>query len=244
MITNTIFMFEQFAHLPNLIHGISTITIGDMKSGDKKTVEAIAPFAHALQIPLDHIVGMGQVHGKHVQEVSAVHGGMILDATDGLWTKENNVFVYGTFADCVPLLFYDRKTNMAGVAHAGWKGTLAGVAERLVLALIENGANTRDVLVGIGPSIRDCCYAIAAERAEQFAQNYSFPQSDYLTERDGTIYLSLQNVLTKQFLALGVQADHIEDAGICTHDSDDFFSYRKQNKPNNYKTFAALIGVR
>ena len=33
--------------------------------------------------------------------------------------------MYTSYADCVPLLFYDSEHHVAGMAHSGWRGTVA-----------------------------------------------------------------------------------------------------------------------
>ncbi len=38
------------------------------------------------------------------------------------------------YADCVPLFFYDPVRRVAGLAHAGWKGTAKHIAQRTVEA--------------------------------------------------------------------------------------------------------------
>ena len=55
---------------------------------------------------------------------------------DGLVTDEPGVTLTIFTADCTPILFYDPVRQAVGAAHAGWRGTAAGIAARTVEAMI------------------------------------------------------------------------------------------------------------
>lgn len=242
MIQNSIFTFEKFKAFPNLVHGIGTTALPGMRTGNDKHITDVFPLVDILQIDHINIVGMRQTHSDHVKSVTEKDKGILLANTDGILTDEKNVFLFGGFADCVPLLFYDPKTELIGIAHSGWKGTLSGIAEKMVVQMIEHGANAKDILVGIGPSIRDCCYMVEQDRSDMFTKTFIQPKETYITKRDEKTFLSLQNLIVAQLQTVGVPLKHIENSGICTYDSQQFFSYRRLKNKNDLQTFAALIG--
>jgi polyphenol oxidase len=132
-----------------------------------------------------------------------------------------------TFADCVPLLFADRKRNVVGAAHAGWRGTALAVGARVVTAMRkEYGCDPADIVVGIGPSIGPCCYDVKSNVVDGFIAGGQIPA----IERDGGIVkLDLWATNERQLISAGVPASNIENAGLCTScNVDTFFSHRAE----------------
>lgn len=78
---------------------------------------------------------------------------------DGLVTDEPGVTLTIFTADCTPILFYDPVRQAVGAAHAGWRGTAAGIAARTVDAMTrEFGSDPADIRAAIGPCIGACCF--------------------------------------------------------------------------------------
>ncbi|KAJ8349995.1 hypothetical protein SKAU_G00251250 [Synaphobranchus kaupii] len=88
---------------------------------------------------------------------------------DGIVTNQVGVVIAAPGADCMPLLFTDPVAKVIGVAHAGWKGTLMGIAMATVSAMVtEFGSTVTDVVAVIGPSVGPCCFSLDKESAESF----------------------------------------------------------------------------
>ena len=69
--------------------------------------------------------------------------------------------VLGAFAaDCIPILFVDPEARICGAAHAGWRGTVAGIAPRVIDRMTALGARAERVRVALGPSIGPCCFEV------------------------------------------------------------------------------------
>lgn len=136
--------------------------------------------------------------------------------------------VLGAFAaDCVPILFGDPVARVCGAAHAGWRGTVGGVAERVVARMVELGARAADVRVALGPSIGPCCFEVGAEVVAAFRDRFGEvaglvvpgPQKDHI---------DLRVALVAALARAGVGRDHVDAAPPCTRcEADRFFSYRR-----------------
>lgn len=120
----------------------------------------------ALGASLDAWTSGKQVHGAHVARVGRGERGRgarspddTLPGTDGLVTDEPGTALAVLTADCVPVLLADPARRTIGVAHAGWRGLVAGVVERTVEEL---GAPD-GVRAYVGPSIGPCCYEVGPE---------------------------------------------------------------------------------
>lgn len=224
-----------------VFHGFSTVEMGSMTNHSKKRVEDIKIFAERAGIAIENICGMNQVHGNRIAVVSEKEKGTIITETDGLITKDRNIFLYGTFADCLPVLFVDKKTKMLGVVHAGWRGIFSEVVKEEVKKMTEEGSALQDILVGIGPSIRSCCFEVDRELAGKFRDK--FPDTEILEEKNGKVFLDLQKLVKKQLTEVGIEKKNIIDSMICTKDTTaTFFSYRARGEKKDYSVFAAMIG--
>lgn len=117
----------------------------------------------------EHTVFTRQTHTDIVALVGRANRGEGLlrpvePERDGLVTQEPGVTLTIFTADCTPILFYDPIRQAVGAAHAGWRGTAAGIAARTVEAMTrEFGSDPADIRAAIGPCISRCCFETDAD---------------------------------------------------------------------------------
>lgn len=238
-----IYQFETLLSFKELTHGFSTRQFGDMSTVWIKADNTLDAFTNALGVDVSDIVLMEQVHGDTIADVVLSDKRSFINKTDGLVNGDKKTFLCVRTGDCVPILAYDPKHHVVGVAHSGWKGAMRNIAAVLVLQMVEKGADAATLVIGLGPSIRDCCYDIDQERADMFGLVFPDFAQYILKEKNGAVYLSLQELISRQLQKVGVMKDHIEDSMICTKDhSDEFYSYRDKEYP--FGLFAGIIGMR
>jgi YfiH family protein len=68
----------------------------------------------------------------------------------------------------MPILFADSEARVVGVAHAGWKGALSGVAEETIATMERVGANRQRIKAVIGPCISQHAYEVGPEFRQTF----------------------------------------------------------------------------
>src|ERR1051326_3691839 len=78
--------------------------------------------ADALGVKRDHLVGCTQVHGTGVVSVDMPWQPGAGPHADAMVTNRPGVALGVITADCAPMLFADPEANVAGAAHAGWRG--------------------------------------------------------------------------------------------------------------------------
>lgn len=172
------------------------------------------------------IARMHQVHGNRVAAIDASQE-WVGDA-DAMVTDRAGVALAVLTADCVPLLFVAPDHGVIGVAHAGWKGTLAGVAAGTVAAMRKRyGVPAEKVQVSLGPAIGVCCYEVGDDVGAAF----SAMGEDVAMTVEGGNGLRLRVDLRRANAALlervGVLPDSIRIEGPCTRcASTHFFSHR------------------
>lgn len=196
----------------------------------------------ALGRTLDSLFDVWQVHSADAvcagapRPADAIH-----QKADIILTDKPDVTLYMRFADCVPLLLYDSRKGVVGMAHAGWLGTVRGAASAAVRAMHETyGSNPEDILAAIGPSIGPDHYEVGPDVVAQVEAAFG-PQAKRLIEsRDGKTYFDLWAANRLQLGESGV--GQIEIAGICTAcHLDDWFSHRAEKGKTG--RFGALIAL-
>lgn len=238
---------------PNLIHAVTTrhggvspapfdtLNLSAHVGDDPARVQENLDRMHdALGLERRATVDASQAQADHVARVTAHERGTRLKGVDGLITNELGIPLMLRFADCVPILLYDPAHHAIGIAHAGWRGTVAKVLTNTVNAMRQEfGTLPHDLFACIGPSIGPCCYEIGADVLEKV--KHAYPDTfDLLIHQNGAAHLNLWQANAAQLRALGV--GQIEIAEICTADhTHDFYSWRREQAHTG--RFAAIIAL-
>ncbi|RKU21176.1 peptidoglycan editing factor PgeF [Candidatus Poribacteria bacterium] len=167
-----------------------------------------------------------QVHGTDVINVvdQALPTSTLPPEADALVTAQRDVALAIFTADCVPIFIVDVTTPAIGIAHAGWRGTLARIAVN-TLARMETlfGTVAANCQIHLGPSIQKCCYTVSEELITQFTDHFGSIVAS------GT-NLSLQSSNVNQLVEVGVSPAVISVSPFCTACRTDlFYSHRAED---------------
>lgn len=151
--------------------------------------------------------------------------------------------VLGAFAaDCVPIVFADPRARVCGSAHAGWRGTVAGIGARVIERMVALGSRAADVRVALGPSIGPCCFEVGAEVVAEFRAGFG-ALAGVVVAGPVKDHVDLRVALTASLMAAGVARDHIDAAPPCTRcNPERFFSYRRDGRAGGIHM--GFIGLR
>jgi polyphenol oxidase len=194
--------------------------------------------ADLINIPVEKWVACEQTHGINIKKVGHKDSGSgsfqysdSISDTDGLYTSEKGILLTLCYADCVPLYFIDRENKTIGVAHAGWKGTVNGIAKEMVENWRNEGIKLSDILVGIGPSICENCY-IVDDYVIDFVKNIleDVDKKPYNLLIEGQYQLNLRELNKILLIQAGIDESNIYITDYCSscHDRE-FFSHRRDN---------------
>jgi len=170
-----------------------------------------------------------QVHGAGVFTVtgSAPTGSGALPmfpVADALVGDVAGVALAVAVADCGPVALASRE-GIVGVAHAGWRGVLAGVLPAAVAAMHALGA--RDVVAALGPCVHPCCYPFGREELAAFADMYG---PGVVTEdAEGRPALDLPSAIAASLERSGVAV--ATTSPTCTACGGRHFSHRRDRTP-------------
>jgi YfiH family protein len=158
---------------------------------------------------------------------------------DIIMTKSVDVAVAVQAADCVPLVFLDSATGAVAAAHAGWRGTAAGVALSATRAMARHfGTSASDLIVAIGPSIGPCCYRVGDELLAAFG---SQGRRWFYRLSDGWM-LNLWAANRDQLVEAGVKSENVHVAELCTAMHPDLFDSYRRDGASAGRMAAAIRG--
>ncbi len=193
--------------------------VGD-RSADVLTNRELA--AKSLGLDSGDVRWMHQVHGRAVAVAEGPWPDGGPPAADGVVTAVPGMALAVLTADCVPVLLADPDAGVAGAAHAGRPGLLAGVVPATVEAMRRLGAEPAGIVARIGPAVCGRCYEVPSDmRAEA---ERAVPGSA-ATTRQGTPAIDIPRGVANQLADVGVT--DVAPPPVCTLESPDHFSYRR-----------------
>jgi YfiH family protein len=224
----------ELAGEPGLVHGFSTVAVGSLglkHASDRNAVlESRRTFASVLGLDGAELTTIGSVHGAQVARVDEPVSSV--DDVDALVTDSPDVALFATYADCYPIVLWDPEKKVAGLAHAGWRGTLARVGAEAVRFMREE-FGSRHVIAALGPGICGRCYEVGDDVASQFDARFVNPTSG------GQWLLDLAAANRAQLEHAGASA--VYDIAICTRETYLFPSHRRH--PDGTR-FGAIVALR
>lgn len=253
-------IIPAFKKTNKVLHGFSTriggyskghvkyLNLGFKKEKDQQTVfKNYRAFCNALGVSLDNLVAANQIHDDKIYEVETKDRGKGILAKsdligiDALITRERGIALTTYHADCVPIFFLDPKVPAIGVAHAGWKGTVKKIATKTAMEMKKKfGSLEKDILVGIGPCIKECCYEIDEPVVSVVKEAFPYWENLLRFKINGKYMLDLIKANKMQLETFGIKPENIHISQYCTCCNNDlFFSYRADNKRTG--SLAAVI---
>jgi len=226
---------SSFARLP-VTAAYSCRVLGDMRIDSSRET-----FLRLVGSESKDLIMARQIHGVRVVVVSRRERGKTLAETDGLvYRKDDAPVVLGvSYADCAPLLAVDPRANVIGVAHAGWRGTLNGIADELIQTMVGAGCTAQNIRVSIGPHIGMCCYSVQESRVREFQKRFGTDEK-IAVKIGGVWHLDIGYANYVQLLEAGITKEHIDVPVTCTScQVSEFNSFRKDTK----ETFGVQLGI-
>jgi len=239
---------------PSLVHAFSLRsyeqeddTIGELNfaTGGQSKALNMQRFLRSIGVHKDAVFLVRQVHGDAVyalKDASASNGQVAAVPADAILTRLIDMPIGILTADCIPVVVYDIRLRVAGVIHAGRKGT----AQRIVSKTIQTmqkiyGSRPQDILAGMGPGIGVCCYEVSANCIEPFKKLYHDWAGFVNSLPSGKFMLDLFSANAQDAQMAGIEPKNISKMGACTScQVERFFSYRREGTTGRMLTVAML----
>lgn len=192
-------------------------------------------FCKSAGFDYDSLVASAQDHHTFVRCVTSADKGVgiykprDIESVDALITNEKGVTLVTYYADCTPLFFVDTKQKAIGLAHAGWRGTVGRIGEKVIKKMTEHfGTDPSDVVCAIGPAISKCCYEVDLPCAENFLNLSGVdPNKFVFSKHNGKYMIDLLEANRQILCVAGVNPNNITLSDVCTNcNSDLLWSHR------------------
>lgn len=155
---------------------------------------------------------------------------------DGAVTKNKNIMLGITTADCTPVLFADYQNGIIGAAHSGWRGSVSGVLENTLDLMIKHGAKLENISAAIGPCIQQQSFEVGQDVFDKANAPEFFAKKE-----DGKYMFNLEGYIIARLQKYGLKS--ITASGLDTYSTPEkYFSYRR-NTHRNIKPFPVQLSV-
>lgn len=211
---------------------------------DEIVLKNLDIFADAVGFDPHGVISLPQIHSDVIYKVGRSDAGEgyfkrdNIREGDGYISDEKGIVLGVKAADCVPILFEaekDGKIVAVGAVHAGWRGSVAGIAAKCARMICqEYGVSPMDIRAAIGPCIHKCCYEVGDELRRavennlggEIADRFVVPKAD----AENKYFCDLVGLNRSLLLDAGILAENIEVIDLCTCCHPDlFFSHRFSN---------------
>ena len=152
---------------------------------------------------------------------------------DSMVTSAPGVMLCVSTADCLPVFLYDAVNHAVGIAHSGWRGTCSGIAVSMIDAMKRlYGTRPDDLKAVLGPSNCGNCYEVKDDVLIHFRKRYDDGEMEQIVRPKGEDKYLLDNkaAVCLDLIKAGIDPKMIHDTGICSFESPDYASYRRDGR--------------
>jgi len=216
--------FPPLDVFPFILHGLTVKGRNPASDNGKK---ATGKLLKKISRREARVVSLTQMHRDECVAITSRDQLQRRYSGDAVLTDRDDVFVSVAVADCLPIFMVNPKMKVIGMAHAGWRGTLLGIARRTMREAKDRfGCEPGDFTLLFGPCIRSCCYRVSDQVA------ILFDDECVSRRRNGALMLDLVHANLKQFAGCGVKEDKIFVIGGCTFCEKELFCSCRRDKEN------------
>jgi len=185
-----------------------------------------------LNYKFKYVVIPKQSHTTNIEIVTEDNVNSDFKDVDGVLTNVKGIGLGTMSADCQSILLYDRKNEVIGSIHSGWRGTLNGIVIEAINKMKEHfNSNVNDIYVCICPSILDCCFEVEDDVKVPFENKYGNKYIKIGDIKDGKqkYYIDTVSINIDQLKKIGINNIEVTDICVCC-DNKEFHSYRADGK--------------
>lgn len=202
------------------------LNVGFGSNDDPEAIAGNRRLAIAALLAEAELATVHQIHSAEVIVADRAWGQDERPRADAMVTDKPNLLLGILTADCAPVLLADHDAVVVGAAHAGWRGALAGVTDRVIEAMEKLGARRDHIHAAVGPCIAQAFYEVDEAFRAKFLKAEADNARFFVPGDKGKPHFDLENYVVHRLIAAGI--DEIEGLNLDTYENEDrFFSYRR-----------------
>lgn len=181
-----------------------------------------------------------QIHGTEVYVPYSTQA-VPAPRADAIYCAQPNLVCGVLTADCLPVLFAAASGREIAVAHAGWRGLVAGVLERTA----GHFSKAATVSAWLGPAIGPCHFEVGDDVRQAFVQAM-WPEERAATQaafvptgQPGKWWADLYALARLRLARAGVEQVYGEPRCTCCAPQD-WYSYRSEGQTGRFATLIML----
>ena len=204
-----------------------------------KSMRGLKSVSATFEIDYTEVLTVNQRHTNEILTISQDNGdlrflksGLLKKPYDAIVTNRERLGIGVYTADCVPILLVDPAKRVIAAVHAGWKGTIYRIAQRVISCMCNDfKSSPSDIMIAIGPSIKHCCYEVDSAVIDPLMREVPLWERYIIPKDKGKWMLDLQGLNKGLLHEDGIPERNIEVIDLCTRCMPNLFhSYRRDGK--------------
>ena len=211
------------------------------KDKRKNIIKNLKYVSKKMNVKKKRLILMHQTHSNKVVEINNLNLNRSI-RSDAMITKDKKIALGVLTADCVPILVYDKKNEVIGCVHAGWKGALSGIIKNTITKIKRNNSK-HNIYASIGPCISAKSYEVDLDFYKMFLTKAKKNKKYFIFKNRNKRHFNLRKYVHDKLVEQNVKVDHIDRDTY--KEKKNFFSYRRSSKlkQNDYGRCIATISM-
>lgn len=172
-----------------------------------------------------------QTHGDVVVATDLNSDDSKIEA-DAHYTKEKNLGLCISTADCIPIMGFDVQSGICFAIHAGWRGVQNKIFEKTILKILQNSNSSPESMqIFIGPHIQKNSFEIEKHLALDLLQTANLQSElDPSLKDTDKVFVDLNFIVKEQARLCGINMENIYCEYIDTKTNVNYHSYRRDKE--------------
>lgn len=227
---------ELLKYSDKLVHAYSLKPL-KFKDEDIEASKNYKKICKELGIDSTKIIKSKQEHTDIVKDIKE-YTEEEFDYVDGFITDKPEISLVTKYADCTPVILYDKVKNVIGNVHSGWRGTLQRISQKAVKLMEEKyNSNPEDIIVCIGPCIKQCHFEVEEDFINKFKAEFGdkviekYYKTGEIKDGKQKYFFDTTSLIIDYLQEIGIKKENIFDSGICSVCNKDLMhSYRAEKQ--------------
>ncbi len=180
--------------------------------------------SNKMNIKRKKLILMYQTHSNKVIVINKKNKNLVKFHSDAIITSIKGIGLGVVTADCVPIILYDKKNQIVGCVHAGWKGASSGIIENTIKKFKKLNLKNQ-IYAAIGPCIGSKSYEVDKNFYRKFISKSKKNRIYFKTKNQMKKLFNLRKYVNDKLVKYNIIVDHINKDTFRERNS--FFSYRR-----------------